>query len=139
MNEHGVLYVLAGGVAANLHGVVRSTKDVGILVPRDRANVQRLLDALSKLPNGVARELDVDDVIDKPIVIVGDDPRVDVLTVAWDLRYDEAKSSAVVRTIEGVTVPYLSLKDLIRSKRTGRHQDLADIEILQGLDAGEPS
>ena len=139
MNEHGVLYVLAGGVAANLHGVVRSTKDVGILVPRDRANVQRLLDALSKLPNGVARELDVDDVIDKPIVIVGDDPRVDVLTVAWDLRYDEAKSSAVVRTIEGVTVPYLSLKDLIRSKRTGRHQDLADIEILEGLDAGEPS
>jgi hypothetical protein len=138
LNEHGVLYVLAGGVAANLHGVVRSTKDVGILVPRDRANVQRLLDALSKLPNGVARELDVDDVIDKPIVIVGDDPRVDVLTVAWDLRYDEAKSSAVVRTIEGVTVPYLSLKDLIRSKRTGRHQDLADIEILQGLDAGEP-
>jgi hypothetical protein len=139
LNEHGVLYVLAGGVAANLHGVVRSTKDVGILVPRDRANVQRLLDALSKLPNGVARELDVDDVIDKPIVIVGDDPRVDVLTVAWDLRYDEAKSSAVVRTIEGVTVPYLSLKDLIRSKRTGRHQDLADIEILEGLDAGEPS
>jgi hypothetical protein len=138
LNEHGVLYVLAGGVAANLHGVVRSTKDVGILVPRDRANVQRLLDALSKLPNGVARELDVDDVIDKPIVIVGDDPRVDVLTVAWDLRYDEAKSSAVVRTIEGVTVPYLSLKDLIRSKRMGRHQDLADIEILQGLDAGEP-
>jgi hypothetical protein len=100
--------------------------------------MQRLLDALSKLPNGVARELDVDDVIDKPIVIVGDDPRVDVLTVAWDLRYDEAKSSAVVRTIEGVTVPYLSLKDLIRSKRMGRHQDLADIEILQGLDAGEP-
>lgn len=130
--------MLAGGVAANLHGVVRSTKDVDILVPRDRANMQRLLDALSKLPNGVARELDVDDVIDKPIVIVGDDPRVDVLTVAWDLRYDEAKSSAVVRTIEGVTVPYLSLKDLIRSKRTGRHQDLADIEILQGLDAGEP-
>lgn len=130
--------MLAGGVAANLHGVVRSTKDVGILVPRDRANMQRLLDALSKLPNGVARELDVDDVIDKPIVIVGDDPRVDVLTVAWDLRYDEAKSSAVVRTIEGVTVPYLSLKDLIRSKRMGRHQDLADIEILQGLDAGEP-
>jgi hypothetical protein len=139
LNEHGVLYVLAGGVAANLHGVVRSTKDVGILVPRDRAIMQRLLEALSKLPNGVARELDVDDVIDKPIVIVGDDPRVDVLTVAWDLRYDEAKSSAVVRTIEGVTVPYLSLKDLIRSKRTGRHQDLADIEILEGLDAGEPS
>jgi hypothetical protein len=138
LNEHGVLYVLAGGVAANLHGVVRSTKDVGILVPRDRAIMQRLLEALSKLPNGVARELDVDDVIDKPIVIVGDDPRVDVLTVAWDLRYDEAKSSAVVRTIEGVTVPYLSLKDLIRSKRMGRHQDLADIEILQGLDAGEP-
>ena len=33
--------------------------------------MERLLTALSKLPYGVARELDVDEVLDKPIVIPG--------------------------------------------------------------------
>ena len=133
LNAHDVRYLIAGGVAANLHGVVRATKDVDVLVPKDRANTKRLLTALSKLPYGVARELDADEILDKPVVIVGDDPRVDVLTVAFDLTYDEARRSAIVRTIDGVRVPYLSLEDLIRSKRTGRHQDLADIEILRGI------
>lgn len=133
LNEHDVRYLLAGGVAANLHGVVRATKDVDVLVPKDGANTKRLLTALSKLPYGVARELDADEILGKPVVIVGDDPRVDVLTVAFDLTYEEARNSAIVRNIDGVLVPYLSLEDLIRSKQTGRHQDLADIEILRGI------
>lgn len=61
------------------------------------------------------------------------DPRVDILTVACDLKYEEAQASRVLRTIDGVSVPYLSLEDLIRSKQTNRHQDLADIEVLRGI------
>jgi hypothetical protein len=121
-------------VAANLHGAVRATKDVDILVPVDRANMERPLQALAELPYHVARELDVDEVLSKPVTIVGDDPRVDILTVACDLKYENAKASRVLRTIDGVSVPYLSLEDLIRSKQTGRHQDLADIEVLRGIE-----
>ena len=58
LNRHRVRYILAGGVAANLHGSVRATKDVDVLVPKDVSNMSRLLGALSELPNGVARELD---------------------------------------------------------------------------------
>jgi hypothetical protein len=132
LNQHRVRYLIAGGVAANLHGSVRATKDVDILVPRDRANMERLLAALSELPFGVARELDAATLVDKPITIVGDDPRVDVMTVAWTLTFERAWPNRVVRRIGGVRVPYLSLEDLKRSKRTGRSKDDADLESLGG-------
>jgi hypothetical protein len=130
LNRHRVRYIITGGVAANLHGSARSTKDVDILVPRDRTNMERLLRALSELPYGIASELDAAEIVDKPITIIGDDPRVDVMTVAWNVTFADAWSNRVVRRIEGVRVPYLSLDDLKRSKRTGRPQDLADLESL---------
>jgi hypothetical protein len=117
-------------VAANLHGSVRATRDVDILVPRDRRNMRRLIAALSELPHGIARELDPDMIVDRPITIVGDDPRVDVLTVAWTVTFDGAWPNRVVRHIEGVRIPYLGLTDLKASKRTGRASDRADLEVL---------
>ena len=130
LNQHRVRYILAGGVAANLHGSVRATKDVDVLVPKDLDNTMRLLEALSELPYAVARELDAAQVIEKPITIVGDDPRVDILTVAWTVSYEQAEQTRELRTILGVEVPYLSRADLIESKQTGRAADLADIEAL---------
>lgn len=131
LNRHRVRYVLAGGVAANLHGSVRATRDVDILVPKDRDNAERLLAALSELPYGIASELDADEISRKPITIVGDDPRVDILTIAWNVTFERANPGKVVRRIAGVRVPYLALRDLLRSKRTGRAADLADIEALK--------
>ena len=130
LNRHGVRYLLAGGVAANLHGSVRATKDVDVLVPKDLDNTTRLLEALAELPYAVARELDPRQVAGGPITIVGDDPRVDILTVAWDVSYEQAEPHKQVRTILGVEVPYLSRADLIKSKQTGRPSDLADIQAL---------
>lgn len=132
LNRHRVRYVLAGGVAANLHGSVRATKDVDILVPKDVANMRRLVRALSALPYRMAKELDPEEIARKLLVVIGDDPRVDVMTVAWDVPYEQAEKTKEVRRIRGVRVPYLSLNDLIRSKQTGRPQDLADVAILKG-------
>ncbi len=132
LNRHRVRYLLAGGVAANLHGSVRATRDVDILVPRDRANMARLVRALSELPYRVAADLDPAELARKPITIVGDDPRVDVLTVAWTVTFDAAFPNRQLRRIAGVRVPYLSRADLIRSKRTGRPSDQADIDTLSG-------
>jgi hypothetical protein len=133
LNRHRVRYLLAGGVAANLHGSVRATRDVDILVPKDRPNMERLLTALAELPYGIAQELSADEVLRKPVTIVGDDPRVDILTVAWTVSYEKAVRTRRVRIIEGVRIPYLALDQLVESKRTGRAQDLADIETLRRL------
>ena len=65
------------------------------------------------------------------MTIVGDDPRVDVLTVAWTVRFEDAWPNRVVRTIEGVRVPFLSIADLRRSKQTGRPSDVADLDALR--------
>ena len=130
LNRHRVRYLIAGGVAANLHGAPRATKDIDLLVPADVKNMARLRDALSELPYGIAAELDPDDIARKPITIVGDDPRVDILTVAWRVTFDAAYPRRVVRRIGGVRVPYLSLRDLVESKQTGRAQDTADLERL---------
>ncbi len=132
LNRHRARYLLAGGVAANLHGSVRATKDVDILVPRNPANMARVLAGLAELPYGIARELDASAVVRNPITIVGDDPRVDILTVAWTVTFDRAWGSRVVRRIHGTRVPYLGRLDLIASKRTGRPADEADILVLTG-------
>ncbi len=133
LNRHRVRYLIAGGVAGNLHGSVRATNDVDVLVPRDVRNAARLLEALAELPYGLARELDAETVATKPITIIGDDPRVDVLTVAATVTFEAAYPRRVVRRIAGVRVPHLHLDDLVRSKRTGRPQDAADIEQLRGM------
>ena len=130
LNRRRVRYLIAGGIAANLHGSVRATRDVDILVPRDLGNTERLLLALSELPYGLARELDPEEVLGNPVTIVGDDPRVDILTVAWSVTFDGAYPNRTVRRIQGVLVPYLSLPDLIASKQTARAADEADLEVL---------
>lgn len=133
LNRHRARYLVAGGIAANLHGSVRATRDVDLLIPRDVANAERVLAALSELTWGIARELDAAAVAAAPFTIVGDDPRVDLLTVAGRLSFDAAWPGRVVRRVEGVRIPHLGLEDLIRSKRTGRASDEADIEVLRGL------
>ncbi len=130
LNRHRARFLVAGGVAANLHGSVRATKDVDILVPPDAGNMRRVLRALSELPRGVAAELDPYEVASKPVTIIGDDPRVDVLTVAWTVTFARAWPRRDMRRIEGVRVPYLSLADLKKSKQTGRAADQADLDAL---------
>src|SRR5213592_4379103 len=48
-------------------------------------NATRTLKALEGLTWGISRELDPADVIAKPLTIVGDDPRVDILTLACSI------------------------------------------------------
>lgn len=133
LNRRRARYLVVGGMAANLHGSVRSTKDVDVLIPREPRNAQRVLDALGELTWGIARELDAEDVARKPFTIVGDDPRVDLLTVAATVTFQAAWPNRRVRRIGGVRIPFLGLEDLIRSKRTGRHSDEADLEVLRAL------
>lgn len=138
LNARGAKYLVAGGVAANLHGSVRATKDVDLLIPRDEANAERVLAALSNLTWGIACELDAAEIVRRPFTIVGDDPRVDLLTIAAQVTFDAAWPRRRVRRIEGVRIPYLALEDLIRSKQTGRAADEADLEVLRGIRGGRP-
>lgn len=133
LNEAGVRYVIVGGFALALHGAVRATKDVDVLIDPTIDNARRALEALRGLTYGIARELDPAEVIARPITIIGDEPRVDLLTLAWSVRYADAAPRMLRVRIEGVEIPYADLDTLIRSKQTGRLQDRADAETLEDL------
>lgn len=133
LNAAGVRYVIVGGFALALHGAVRATKDVDVLIEPTLDNSRRTLEALEQLRYGIARELDPADVIAKPLTIVGDDPRVDLLTLAWSVRYADAAPRIQRVEIEGVVIPFADIDTLIRTKQTGRLQDQADVETLEQL------
>jgi hypothetical protein len=96
-------------------------------------NAERVLRALRQLPFGVAEEFTPTDIVSRFVTTIGDAPNVDVLTRAWNLQWPEAARDVVVFDIEGVLVPTVSIPSLIESKRTGRLQDSADIQVLEEL------
>ncbi len=133
LNATDAKYVVVGGFAVALHGVVRATKDIDILIEPTTTNADRVLEALSGLPWRLAEEHDSATIVGSPITIIGDDPRVDVLTMAWNVRFDEAAPTMLRVTLDDVVIPYADLDTLIRSKGTGRLQDRADIEQLERI------
>jgi hypothetical protein len=133
LNAHDAHYVLVGAQALQLWGTTRATQDFDILIEPTVDNARRVLAALSNVGLGLAREWLADEVAKKLVTIIGDWPRVDILTVAWSVDYPEAIRDAIVFEVEGVKIPTASIDHLIASKRTGRLQDAADIEVLEEI------
>jgi hypothetical protein len=116
-----------------LWGTTRATRDIDVLIEPTEENVRRILDALVGLGFGYARDFSVEEVLKKPITIIGDTPRVDLFTVAWTVHYPEAAEGAESFDLEGVPIPTMSIDHLIASKRTGDLQDAADIAVLETI------
>jgi len=133
LNRSEVRYLVIGGVACILHGYVRATTDVDILIERSVDNARRTLDALGLLGWGFAREWSPDEILRRPITVIGDDPAVDVFTIAWKVKYEDAVSRSSSVVVDGVAIPLISIDDLIETKRTGRALDAADVEALQRI------
>jgi predicted nucleotidyltransferase len=133
LNHHHAKYVVVGATAMQLWGTTRSTRDIDILIEASVANARRVLAALANVGFGFAKEWLAEEVAAKPVTILGDSPRVDILTVAWSVHYAEAAREATEFSVEGVKVPAASIDHLIASKRTGRLQDAADIEVLEEI------
>jgi len=133
LQRHEVKYVLVGASACVIHGLVRSTQDVDILVESSPENLRRVIDALSELPEGAARELTVKDLQENIVVKVADAIIVDIAKQAWTLDYAEAIHDAQTIEVEGVEIVYASLDALIKSKSTYREQDRIDRQQLVRL------
>jgi hypothetical protein len=133
LNRSEARYVVVGEAALQLRGVQRVVHGVEVLVESTVENAHRVLDAVGLLGAGFAREFAPEQIVAKPVTLFGDAPRVDVLTIAWSLRYAEAASAATVFRVEGVDVPVASLEHLIATRRTGRPQDSADLVVLEGI------
>jgi hypothetical protein len=133
LNRAKAKYLVIGGIACILHGYARATEDIDILIARTEENAGRVLKALAALGYGFAREWSAAEILRRPITVIGDHPRVDVFTVAWSVKYENAEANSGVVSVNGVRIPLIGLDDLIETKRTGRLQDAADIEALEEI------
>lgn len=133
LNAAEARYVIVGATAMQLWGTSRATRDVDVLIEPTLDNAARVLDALARLPLGVATELTPHDILQREVTMIGDLPNVDVLTRAWNVQWPEASQSIAVFEVEGIPIPTASLETLIASKRTGRPQDTADILVLEAM------
>jgi hypothetical protein len=132
LNQEGARYLLIGGFAVILHGFVRSTKDVDLLVDPSEENIRAVKRALGTLPDNAAALLADDEVLRYPIVRVADEIVVDLLAAACGVTYQEAvQAGSETFRIQGVEIPVATKQMLIRMKDTVRESDAMDVRFLR--------
>ena len=144
--DHGVEFVVVGGIAVQAHGYIRGTGDVDIVPRPSLLNLSRLGKALADLEAQVLRATSPVNVTDPQLLKRA--PLVPLLTRSGRLdlidiehlagapgSYDELRSRALVVDLEDVAIAAAGLDDLVRMKRAaGRPQDLTDIASLTRTD-----
>ena len=141
-NEACVEYVVVGGVAVNLHGLVRATEDLDVFVKPDAKNIARVRQALAAVwDDPDIEQITADDLCgDYPAVRYGPPTEtfyLDILT-----RLGEATQYADLeveeKVIEGVRIRLASPRTLYRMKKdTVRpidHADAAALRVAFNLD-----
>ncbi len=129
LNAAGARYLVIGGIACILHGYVRATVDLDVLIERSPDNAVRVLEALSNTGYGFAREWTATELLARPITVIGDDPAVDVFTVAWTVKYEQAITRSVSAQVEGVTIPFIGHR---RPDRQQAHRPAAGCRGYRG-------
>lgn len=133
-NHAGVRYVVVGAHALGVHGVPRATVDLDVWIEPTRENAQRVWNALAAFGAPLdSLELRLDDFIRPDTVVqLGLPPlRIDILTSASGVTFDEAWADHVEAPFGDLTVHFMGRETLTRNKRaTGRMKDLGDLESL---------
>jgi len=129
-----VRYLVVGGVACALSGVVRTTEDVDILVDREPENLRRLLRTLEQIGEGFARELSIEDFTDEEgaVRLIEDFP-IDMFTRMAGRRYADMLPYRRLHPGD-LPIPYVGPEGLILLK-SGSHRpvDKLDVEALRRL------
>lgn len=131
LNEAGARYMVIGGMAMIYHGYTRTTEDIDLLVDPSPENIQKVKAALQELPDGAAREVRDQDVLDYTVVRVADEFVVDLMGTACGVGYDQASCHIEHAQIQGVSVPFMDGETLLMTKQGWRPKDQQDALFLQ--------
>ncbi len=129
LNSNGVRYLLVGGYAVGYHGYPRATADLDVWIPVDKENAERACKALREfgMPEDQLRSglfLEKDKVIRMGVPPV----RIEVITGASGVVFEECHRDRETVEIEGVRVNVIGLDALKKNKKVcGRPKDLEDI------------
>lgn len=129
----GVKYALLGGYAVGYHSKPRATKDLDLLISGLDGNLERVASALVAF-GAPAHVIEiVRKLTESEIAHFGVPPvRVDLLRSADGIDAEAAIARAEPVTLDELTIPVLTIDDLIDNKRAARRpQDLADVAVLE--------
>jgi hypothetical protein len=149
LQEAGVRYLVAGGLAVNAHGYLRFTKDVDVVLQLDPQNILSAFAALAGIgyrplvPITARQFADSSTragwIRDKGMTVLNfwcdahRETPVDVF-VTEPFDFDDEYTRALVKPLGPVAVRFVSIPSLIRMKEiAGRPQDQVDIEYLRKL------
>jgi hypothetical protein len=132
LNSRGVEYVVVGGFALAFHGHPRFTGDLDILVRNSKQNAERVHAVVQEFGFASPDLTPADFTESDRIVQLGRPPiRIDILTKASGVGFDEAWETRVQGDINGATVWFISRECLIKNKKaTDRPQDRVDLDTL---------
>lgn len=147
LNEREVDYVVVGGVALVLHGVIRLTADLDLMVHLEEKNLTRFIETMEelgyrpKVPAPARSLLDpqmrqrfVEEKNMKVFSFYHPQEAVSLVDIFIDepADYGTIKAHSVKIRSGSTIIPIVSIDDLITLKRiSGRPQDLADIAALE--------
>jgi hypothetical protein len=148
LEDAGVRYLVAGGLAVNAHGYLRFTKAVDIVVQLVPENIERAFVALAavgyrpSVPIAAAQFANIEMrsgwIRDKNMEVqqfwsdAHPETPIDMF-VTEPFPFEEEYERALVKPLHGaLDVRFVSIRTLIHMKETaGRPQDLIDIEHLK--------
>ena len=135
LSDEKVRFILVGAYALAAHGYPRATMDIDIWVMPSPANAEATLRALRRFGAPLHNLTKEDLQIDGTIFQIGVAPRrIDIITAASGLKFEETFQNSISMIIEGIEVHIPSIDDLIHNKKSsGRTKDLADVELLESL------
>ncbi len=142
LHRHAVDYTVIGGVAVQVHGHRRTTKDLDVIPAPAAANLERLAAALAELearprdiPGGgapTAQHLATAPVV-PPLTTTHGELHI-LRDVPGAPPYEDLRARALVVELEGVSLAIAGLDDLIAMKRaSARPADIHDIAALTAI------
>ena len=149
LNNKGIKYIVAGGMAVNFHGIPRATYDIDLLLYLEDRNLKKFLILLKEWGFRPRVPVDIMDFADKKkrqdwiknknmkaFNLINPDWAIREIDIIIDTPVDYKKAIKSVKNIKfyNVVVPIISIDNLILMKsKSNREQDKADIRNLRKL------
>lgn len=147
LNRNDVDYLVAGGLALNLHGVPRATQDLDLLLKMTEDNVRTAIEVLRDLgfeaqqpvdpvqfANPETRQRWIEEKNLKGFTLTHPEKPLQSVDLLFGLAldYSDCQADAVVMDSEGLGIPVISVDDLIHlKKQADREVDELDLKMLR--------
>jgi predicted nucleotidyltransferase len=152
LNKKGVRYLVVGGMAVVLHGIVRLTADLDLMIDLSKDNVLKFISSMDSLGYKPRLPVAAEEFADEEkrkqwseeknmTVFSFFDPKMTIhlvdVFVDYPINFEEAYSRKEIINAADLAIPVVALEDLVALKKiSGREQDLADIESIKELNDG---